>query len=100
MTAWTGLLRAIAIALALFVVACQSAVVPAPEKIPAWTTQLRDAQPADAFAAVYARRGQRLIVVGAAHANRTDSLTFRLINEAYESFPVNAVIVEGSPYSR
>jgi hypothetical protein len=65
-----------------------------------WTTQLRDAQPNDAFAAVYARGRQRQIFVGARHTTRTDSLTFRLINEAYASFDINTVIVEGRRHSQ
>ena len=31
---------------------------------------------------------------------QTDSLTFRLIDDAYASFPVTTLIVEGPPYSR
>jgi len=60
---------------------------------------LRDAQPDDAFAALYVRRSQRLLFVGAKHATRTDSLTFRLIEQAYASLPVDTVIVEGFPYA-
>lgn len=85
--------------LALSLAGCQSVLKPAPEKITPWTTQLRAAQPDDAFAAVYRWRGQRLVFVGAKHATRTDSLTFRLIEQAYASFHFDAVIVEGPPYS-
>ena len=84
----------------LTLAACQPLVKPAPEKIAPWTTQLRDTQPDDAFAAVYAWRGQRLVFVGAKHATRTDSLTFRLIDQAYASLQFDTVIVEGPPYSR
>lgn len=99
MSANAKLHGAIILALALTVVACQSLLEPAPEKITPWTTQLRDAQPDDAFSAVYAWRGQRLVFVGAKHATRTDSLTFRLIEQAYASFHIDTVIVEGPPYS-
>jgi hypothetical protein len=43
---------------------------------------------------------QRLVVVGAKHANRTDSPTFRLIDDAYAAFAFDTVIVEGPPHSR
>jgi hypothetical protein len=41
-----------AVALALTLGACQPFVVPAPGRLQAWTLQLRDSQPHDAFAAV------------------------------------------------
>jgi len=91
---------AIVVAVVLSIAACQSSVTPAPSKLQPWTTQLRDAQPEDAFAAVYASDRQWLIFVGAKHAIQTDSLTFRLIDDAYASFPVTTLIVEGPPYSR
>jgi hypothetical protein len=91
---------AVAVALTAALGACQSVVAPTPSHLQAWTAQLRDAQPEDAFAAVYRYGSQRLIFVGAKHANRTDSLTFRLIDEAYASFHVSTLIVEGPPYSR
>ena len=37
--------------------------------------------------------------MGAKDATRIDSLTFRLINEAYASFEINTVIVEGPSHS-
>jgi hypothetical protein len=91
---------AVVLALTVAIGACQSFVAPNPSRLQQWTTQLRDAQPSDAFAAVYAQGRQQLIFVGAKHATRTDSLTFRLIDDAYASFHVNTVIVEGPPYSR
>src|SRR5512134_3006848 len=91
--------RALAICLLLMCVACHSFVAPEPDKLEPWTTQLRDAQPDDAFAALYVRRSQRLLFVGAKHATRTDSLTFRLIEQAYALLPPDTVIVEGFPYS-
>ena len=91
---------AIVLALVLSIAACQSSVTPAPSKLQPWTSQLRDAQPEDAFAAIYARDQKWLIFVGAKHATQTDSLTFRLIDDAYASFPVTTLIVEGPPYSR
>jgi hypothetical protein len=87
------------LSLALSLAACQTPLEPAHEKITPWTTQLRAAQPEDAFAAVYSWRGQRLIFVGARHATRTDSLTFRLIEQAYAGFDIDTVIVEGPLYS-
>lgn len=66
----------------------------------AWTTELRAQQPDDAFGAVYARGRTRLVFLGATHAEAIDSLTFRMINDAYASFDIDAVIVEGSPRSR
>ncbi|WP_129647570.1 hypothetical protein [Peristeroidobacter agariperforans] len=87
------------LALALFLSACESLVKPAPEKITPWTTHLRAAQPDDAFAVVYSWHGRRLVFVGAKHATRTDSPTFRLIEQAYCSFDIDTVIVEGPPYS-
>jgi hypothetical protein len=62
--------------------------------------KLRDAQPADAFAAVYSHHHQLLVFIGAQHATHTNSLTFHLIDEAYKSFTVNTAIVEGALYSR
>jgi hypothetical protein len=78
----------------------QSSVKPAFAKVRSWTTHLRDTQPEDAFAAVYARGTQYLIFVAAKHSIRSNSLTFRLIGDAYASFRVNTAIVEGPPYSR
>lgn len=85
--------------LLLMCVACHSFVAPEPDKLEPWTTQLRDAQPDDAFAALYVRRSQRLLFVGAKHATRTGSLTFRLIEQAFALLPPDTVIVEGIPYS-
>ncbi len=85
----------------LFLSGC--AAVPlrsAPEKLEPWTTRLRERQPEDAFAAVYKRGGQRLVFVAAKHANRDDSLTFRLIRDAYAAFQFDTVIAEGFPTSR
>jgi hypothetical protein len=73
---------------------------PAPDKLEPWTTTLRDQQPEDAFAAVYRRGDQRLVFVAATHANRDDSLTFRLIRDAYSAFRFDTVIAEGFPTSR
>ena len=73
---------------------------PAPERLEPWTTSLRDRQPEDAFAAVYKRGRQRLVFVAAKHANRDDSLTFRLIRDAYAAFRFDSVIAEGFPTSR
>ena len=90
----------IALVAALAIAACASSLSPAREKLAPWTTTLRETQPEDAFAAVYVYRLQRLVFIGASHATRTDSLTFTLIDQAYERFDVDTVIVEGAPYSR
>ncbi|MBV9190207.1 MAG: hypothetical protein JOZ85_06975 [Betaproteobacteria bacterium] len=84
----------------MVVAACQSAVVPAPGKLRPWTIATRDAEPAEARAAVYTLRGRRLIFIAARHENRTDSPTFRLIDEAYALFHVDALLLEGPPHSR
>lgn len=68
---------------------------PAPEKLAPWTTRLRAQQPEDAFAAVYRVGGKRLVFVAARHANKNESLTFRLIREAYNQFRFDTVIAEG-----
>jgi len=73
---------------------------PALEKLEPWTTSLRDRQPEDAFAAVYKRGRHRLVFVAAQHANRNDSLTFRLIRDAYATFQFDTVIAEGFATSR
>jgi len=73
---------------------------PAPERLQPWTTALRDQQPDDAFAAVYRVGDRRLVFVGAQHANQQDSLTFRLIREAYAGFRFDSAIAEGFPTSR
>ena len=80
---------------------CASAPLrPAPEKLEPWTTSLRDQQPEEAFAAVYKRGSQRLVFVAAKHSNRDDSLTFRLIRDAYAAFKFDTVIAEGFSTSR
>lgn len=87
--------------LLLFLSGCAAAPVrPAPEKLEPWTTSLRDRQPDDAYAAVYKWRRHRLVFIAAQHANRDDSLTFRLIRDAYATFRFQTVIAEGFPTSR
>jgi hypothetical protein len=87
--------------LLLFLSGCAAAPLrPAPEKLEPWTTSLRDRQPEDAFAAVYKRGRHRLVFVAAQHANRDDSLTFRLIRDAYAAFQFDTVIAEGFATSR
>jgi len=95
----SALQTTVVLAISLATAACQSLVAPTPEKLQSWTTQLRAAQPEDAFLAVYAHGRQRLIFVGAKHATRVDSLTFRLIDQTYASFHIDTVIVEGPHYS-
>ncbi|QAY78293.1 hypothetical protein [Sphingosinicella sp. BN140058] len=87
-------------AAALLLACCPAPFRTAPERLAQWTTSLRDEQPDDAFAAVYKTGKRHLVFIGARHANRTDSLTFELIRNAYSAFRVDATIVEGSPTSR
>lgn len=72
---------------------------PAPEKLQPWTTELRAQQPDDAFAAVYKAGQRRLVFVAAQHENQNDSLTFRMIRDAYARFRFDTVIAEGFPTS-
>jgi hypothetical protein len=72
----------------------------APERLQPWTTALRDQQPEDAFAAVYRVGSKRLVFLAAHHANREDSLTFRLIRDAFAAFAFDTVIAEGFATSR
>lgn len=93
--------RAATAALAIFLSSCGTpALRPVPRHLASWTTTLRAQQPDDAFAAVYSVFPRKLIFVGAKHSNATDSLTFRLINNAYALFNIDAVIIEGAPTSR
>jgi len=87
--------------LLLFLSGCAAApLTPAPEKLEPWTTSLRDRQPEEAFAAVYKRGSRRLVFIAAQHSNRDDSLTFRLIRDAYAGFRFDTVIAEGFATSR
>jgi len=70
------------------------------DKLQPWTTQVRDQQPDEAFAAVYRSSTHHLIFVGAVHANQVESLTFRIIRDAFSSFRLDAVIAEGFPTAR
>jgi hypothetical protein len=72
---------------------------PAPQKLQPWTVALRNQQPEDAFAAVYRVGPYRLVFVGAQHTNQNDSLTFRIIRDAYANFKFDTVIAEGFPTS-
>jgi hypothetical protein len=65
---------------------CHCILQATPELIASWTVSLRDAQPDDAFSAVYRFRRSYLVFVGAHHATRADSLTFQIIKDAYASF--------------
>lgn len=73
---------------------------PATGHLAPWTTQLREQQPEDAFAAVYKVNGEHLVFVGAIHENNVDSPTFRMISDAYAGFDIDVVVVEGYPTSR
>ena len=79
---------------------CQPQLRPDDTLLAEWNTQLRAAEPDDAFAAVYSQGRNRLVFIGAAHTEEVSSLTFRLIAEAYESFAIDEVIIEGVPRSR
>lgn len=72
---------------------------PAPEKIRAWTTALREQQPDDAFATIYHFRRRHLVFVAAQHENQNDSSTFKVIWAAYATFKFDTVIAEGFPAS-
>ena len=88
-------------ATALVLAGCTTpSTVPAPQALARWTVALRDAQPEDAFAAVYKVDRKRLVFVGAKHANRHDSRTFSLIRDAYANFRFDTVIAEGFATSR
>jgi hypothetical protein len=73
---------------------------PAVDKLAPWTTVMRDRQPEDAFAVMYKVGNKHLVFVGAKHANRTDSQTFKLIEGTYEHIRFDAVIAEGFPTAR
>lgn len=86
---------------ALMAVGCAtpSPLEPRPDALAPFSTALREAQPDDAFAAVYPVGEAQLVWIGAKHATRTDSLTFHLINDAYKAIDFDLVIVEGCPTS-
>lgn len=79
---------------------CYLPVRPDARALASWTTELRAQQPDDAFGAVYVRGRNKLVFIGAAHTEEIGSLTFRIINDAYASFDVRTVLVEGIPRSR
>ena len=64
-----------------------------------WTTTLRATQPEDPFAAVYRVGNLTLIFVAAHHTTDARSLTYRLIDQAFENFDIDTLIVEGTRYS-
>ena len=75
-------------------------LTPAPQVLAPWTTALRDRQPQDAFAAVYKVGDKHLVFIGAQHANRTDSPTFKLIEDVFARFRFDSVIAEGFATAR
>ncbi len=93
----------VAVVLAVLVLsagACATALVPDASRLAPWTTALRDAQPPDATAAVY-RTGDRVLVfVGALHTTDTSSRTFALVEGAFDTFRIDAVLVEGVEYAQ
>lgn len=93
--------RAAMVAIVVLLSGCGTpALRSAPARLASWTTTLRAQQPDDAFAAVYKVGAGHLVFVGAKHSNAVDSLTFRLIADAYAVFDIDTVIIEGSPTSR
>lgn len=94
---WARAVVTIAVALALL--GCQSVVRADTAAIAPWTAELNRIQPNEPFAAIYARRGQVLIFIGAHHENATDSLTFRIIADAFARFSIDTLLTEGSAYS-
>ena len=93
-------MRAVFVSLALAIGASQTAVPPAPDKIPPWTTALLRQQPEDAFLAVYELDRNELIHVGAKHSTDTRSLTFAIIEGVHAGFDIDTVFVEGMEYAR
>ena len=89
-----------AVAGVFLVAGCQFSIRPAPEQLSAWTAALRAAQPEDAYAAVYKTGDGKLVFLGAKHSTQTGSLTFRIVNDTYAFFDIDAVIVEGFPHAR
>lgn len=74
-------------------------IEPAPEALAPFTTTLRDSQPENAFAAVYRVGDGHLVWIAAKHSTRTESVTFRVVGDAYEAFEFDSVIGEGCPYT-
>ncbi len=72
---------------------------PAPQKLADWSIALADAQPDDAFVAVYKVGHRYFVFIGAEHANDIHSHTFRLIADTYRTYHFDTVIGEGWPTS-
>ena len=79
---------------------CRPVAKPHPAAMAPWTAELRDAQPEEAFAAIYVWRGRTLTFIAAHHENQVDSPSFRLIDTAYAAMRIDTLILEGFPYSR
>jgi hypothetical protein len=95
------LLRLNAVALLVLLAACSStSIEPATDQLALWTKELRDQQPDGAVASVYRAKQAQLIFVAAEHENRTESATFRMIEDAFANFDIDVVIVEGYPASK
>lgn len=90
---------AVLLLLALFANGCDENVTPNPSRLALWTSELRAAQPEDSFVAVYELPGRKLVHIAAKHSTDADSLTFKLIHEAYAVFDIDTVITEGASYS-
>lgn len=84
----------------LFVFAAGCSVTPMPEKLAAWSTQLRNEQPAGSYISVFERDETQLIFMAAKHSADPRSDTFQIIDEVYDMFDVEILIKEGFPYSR
>ena len=96
-----GVYKAVAAILLSSIASCMGpSLSPATGHLAPWTTQLREQQPEDAFAAVYKVGKQHLVFVGSIHENNVDSPTFRMIGDAYAGFDMDVVVIEGYPTSR
>ncbi|MEM1190666.1 MAG: hypothetical protein AAF662_15035 [Pseudomonadota bacterium] len=74
-------------------------LTPETDALADFSIALRDRQPPSAFAHVYHTKRATLVWIGAKHETKTDSLTFKLVNDAFRNFSFDAVIVEGCPHS-
>ncbi|MEO1243221.1 MAG: hypothetical protein AAFX54_15025 [Pseudomonadota bacterium] len=73
---------------------------PSPDAFAPWTHELRAEQPDDAYAAIYDLDQHHIVFLGAKHANSVDSLTFQLIEQTYDAFDIDVVLIEGFPTAK
>ena len=93
-------IAATALVTGLFASCASPGLRSASSQLAPWTSELRDQQPEDAFAAAYRVGKRHLVFVAALHENRTDSATFKMIGDAYARFDIDVVLAEGFPTSR